>query len=641
MSFLTETKSGKEILVTGNEAIVRGALEAGVRFAAAYPGSPSSEILELLGNVADEIGLYAEWSANEKVALEAAAAAAMAGVRSITAMKQNGVNVASDALLNVNLTGVRAGFVVIICDDPGAISSGNEQDPRWFAKMGEIPLFEPAGHQELKDTVKCAFEISEEISCPVMVRSSTRLSHARGNMITGEIQFTKEIEKPKLLRPFITMPVQFTHNQLINKINKIEQITTIKSTFKFDRYEGPEKPDLIIVTCSTGYQYSHEAIELMKLKDRVGIYKVTTTNPLPRILTNDMLKKTNQFLVVEEVNPFLEESFQVLAAQSGLIDSSYKFFGKATGHIVSSGELNPNIVIDALNNILGTNYKSQPTDYAAKAVKYVKQNAPERQVTFCPGCPHRATYWSIQKAIRKDGRKAVVCGDIGCYTLGMLPAGYQTIDTLLGMGGGVGMANGFGQLGRFGFNQPVLAVAGDSTFFHSVIPALLNATHHETNFTVIVMDNSVTAMTGAQPHPGSIVNAMGKQAKSVSIVNICEALGAQVKVVDPFKIEETTEAIYDMMQIEKGLRVIIAQQPCALYKAKQDVEIAQFDMHVDTDKCIGKDCGCDLYCVSVFKCPGLILDKKSNKAIIDEVQCTGCGVCASICPNDAIIKEVK
>lgn len=635
MSFLIEEETGKEILVSGNEAIVRGALEAGVRFAAAYPGSPSSEILGLLGRLASDVGVYAEWSVNEKVAMEAAAAAAMAGLRSLTAMKQNGLNVASDFLLNVNLTGVTAGFVVVVCDDPGAISSGNEQDPRWFARMGQIPLFEPSGHQELKEMVKWAFEISELIGGPVLIRSSTRTSHAQGNIKLGELPGLTN-GSLEWRRSFVTMPVGSSHRKLLDKLREVRELV---EKYSFDRYEGPDSPELIVVTCGTGYLYADEAVELLGLRDRVGIYKVATTNPIPLKLSTEVFKKTNRFLVIEEVDPFLEEGVKSLAAELSSKIGVKEFYGKATGHIPSVGELNTDIVIEALKGLLDVEYSPRSQDYVGRVEKYVADFVPARDVTFCPGCPHRATFWALQKAKLMDGRNAVICGDIGCYSLGVLPAGYQTLQTLHCMGSGAGLANGLGKLGQFGFDTPVLAVTGDSTFYHSVIPALVNAVHNEANFILIILDNGVTAMTGAQPHPGSNTNAMEQEAPVVDMVKVCEAVGAPVKVTDPFNLGDTTRIVYEMMQIPKGVRVIVARQACALYKQK-GMEFTRYKMHVDLDKCIGKECGCDVFCVRNFKCPGLVFNKKLGKVQIDEALCSGCGVCAQICSRGAIIRGV-
>ena len=299
--------------------------------------------------------------------------------------------------------------------------------------------------------------------------------------------------------------------------------------------------------------------------------------------------------------------------------------------------MTPDIVIKTLNDILGCDYQARPADYAEEALAAAAGMAPGRQMGFCAGCPHRATYWAVKNALALDGRDGFVLGDIGCYGMGMMPAGFGQMKTLHAMGSGTGLANGFGQLGRFGLDQPVLAVCGDSTFFHAAIPALINARYNGADFVLLLLDNSATAMTGFQPHPGTGRTAFGEQAPVVDIPALCKALGAKVEIQDPFDLKATTEAICRLMQDDEGVKVLVLKQVCALVRGKE--QKALFNVRVDPERCIGESCGCDRLCTRVFKCPGLVWDAGIGKTRIDEAICTGCGVCAEICPQSAILKE--
>ena len=634
MSILSKDSPGEKTLLMGNEAIARGAIEAGVQVCAAYPGNPSSEIIGSLSQVAGELGIYVEWSVNEKVALEVATSASFAGLRGLTAMKQNGLNVASDFLFNLNLTGSRGGLVVVVCDDPSALSSTNEEDSRLYAKMCNLPLLEPSTVQEAKMMTQWAFDLSEDLGLPCLIRSVTRLSHARGNVELGSIPKNRPIPKFDTSCPIIPQPVMETHKALHNKIR------TCQDRFEespFNLYYGPKRPDLLVVTCGPGWMYVREALVNLGAENRTGIVKLATTWPLPKAFLTEHLNKANRILFVEEVDPFLENNIKEFCAQSADELGVKTFLGKASGNLPNIGEINPDIVTRAIQQVLDEPYEPRSPQYAREAEEAVSQLVPLRELGFCAGCPHRATYWSVKNALAMDGRDGIVLGDIGCYTLGVRPAGFSQVKTCHAMGSGIGLANGFGHLEKFGLNQPVLTVCGDSTFYHAAIPALVNARYNQSNFLMLILDNSATAMTGFQPHPGTGRTATGTEVPVIDIEALCKALGARVQVKNPFDVQDTTETIYKLLQDQDGINVLILRQECALIRAKR--QNALYKVRVNQERCIGQECGCNRRCTRIFKCPGLIWDTAKGKAQIDEAICTGCGVCAEICPQSAILKE--
>ncbi len=640
MSHLTDEKAGSRYLYMGNDAIVRGALEAGLNVAAGYPGTPSSEIIENLAKIAKEKNLYIEWSINEKVALEVAAAASFAGLSAMAVMKQPGLNVASDFLLHLSASGTRGPMVLLSADDPGALSSVNEGESRHYAKLMEIPLLEPGDFQEAKDMTKWAFELSDTIKNVVLLRTVTRLSHASGTVITGELPKTDKNAFFKhdgfIIDPnegtMMSAPVDYKHTL---QQQKLKQATELFEDSPFNTYEGPENPEVLIITSSICSLYSREAVNLLGAEDKVGILKLGTTWPLPPRLMEKNLKRCEKIFFVEEVLPFLEEEVKILAAEISAEIGVKKFYGKKDGLLPSTNEMNPNKVVDALGKILESDYQGAGQEYTQRATEISFMGSPNREATFCPGCPHRASFWTINTALTMDNRSGFVCGDIGCYSMGVLPAGFSTIKTLHAMGSGTGIASGFGKLEQFGMDQPVISVCGDSTFFHSAISPLMNAVHNESNITMIVLDNSGTAMTGFQPHTGLTVDAMGNDRPKIDIPSICRAMNIGVEVCDPFDIEHTRSTLFHLIE-QKGVNVLVMKQSCALSPEKKAKK--KFEMKVDTDKCKGETCGCSRICTRIFACPGLIWDNENNQSKIDDIMCAGCGVCTSVCPNGAIIR---
>jgi indolepyruvate ferredoxin oxidoreductase alpha subunit len=643
MPLIDIDNQGKNQLFIGNEAIARGALEAGIGFAAAYPGTPSSEILGSLADVAKRQNIYVEWSVNEMVALEAAAAASFAGIRALTAMKMNGLNVVSDFLSGLVLSGIgKKGLVMMVGDDPAAHSSSSEEDSRNIARWFDIPMLEPGDFQEAKDMTKWAFDLSEELGTIVLLRSVTRIAHARGNVMLGQLpKITNTARFENIadplntgVTPLMTIPCSIRHAFQHMKLDRAREKFEVSA---FNKYIGPEKPDLLLVTCGGGWLYCQDAVNALKLEKRVGILKLGTIWPLPEKLVNSCLGKTSKVLFIEETDPFLEGAIMEYSASLPPESRRNIFYGKSTKNLNPYGELTPDVVIKALTEILGIEYQSRDAEYEKEAAATPGDYTFERILTFCPGCPHRASYWAIKNALRADGRDGFVTGDIGCYNMAVGPAGFFMNRTHQCMGAGAGLANGFGQLGRFGFNQPVISVVGDSTFFHSIVPAVINGVHNKSNFILVVLDNSATAMTGFQPHPGTSETAMNEPGPKVSIEDICRAIGARVVICDPFDLKGTTAALLDLLEQNDGIRVAVMRRTCELVRGKK--EKRPYKVTVDSRLCLGESCGCNRLCNRVFMCPGLVWDAKAGKTVIDEVICNGCGVCADICPEGAIVRE--
>lgn len=634
MKMVSHISGGFELLLQGNEAIARGALEGGAVFYAGYPGNPSSEIMETLAHASSDLPIYVEWSVNEKVALEAATAASFSGCRALTSMKQNGVNVVSDFLTNLTLSGTKGGLVLVTCDDPGGISSTNEEDARAFARMADIPLLEPATPQEALEMTRWAFELSEHIGNLVMVRSVSRLSHTRSNVLIGDLPDFDVRPAFDTDFSFHTFPPVAKHEGRLEKLNRARDLFEVSS---FNHYSGPVAPRLLVISSGCAWNYVVEAIEILDLKDQIGILKLGAAWPLPKGLIKRHIKTCNQILFVEEVDPFLEDCVKSFAADLGEEIGLKKFFGRGSGHISFCGELSPAHLIDLFEDILGGH--KMDNSYADKVSSMVKDSLPPREFGFCPGCPHRASFYAIKTALAWDNRDGFVSGDIGCYTLGIWSTGFFQAKSVHAMGSGIGLACGYGKLERFGFDQPVITVCGDSTFFHAAIPALINAKFNKADILLLILDNSATAMTGFQPHPGTGKTAMGEPTDPVDIVALCRSLGIEAGVADPYEMKDTARNIYRFIK-KSGPQVLVLRRRCALVQGREGGGFS-YNMHVNHSRCIGEECGCGRYCTRVFRCPGLIWDMDAQKAVIDEVICVGCGVCADICPQGAIEKTEK
>jgi len=627
-----EHNSSQKFLL-GNEAIVRGALEAGINFAAGYPGTPSSEIIENLAKYAKELNLHVEWSTNEKVATEGAAAAAIAGLRTMAAMKNAGLSVALDFLTHLSLTGLGdegGSMAVVVCDDPDGHSSGDETDSRWLARFAYAPLLEPSSVQEARDIIQVAYDLSERFKCYVMLRSYTRLSHASSIVKMGDVIRSNRkahSNTEACLTPYLARP---RHDVVLKRLAEIE--TEFESS-PLNEYMGPDDPELTIVASGSGVPSASEAVELLGLEKSVGILKLATLWPFPKKLVQKCLRNVSKVLVVEEVDPFVETLVKEVLFENRHQDQAV--YGKLSGHIPGYGEINPDRVLDALCSVLKLKYQHTSEQYSKALSETEDKLLISRGLIWCPGCPHRATFWALNKALKSDKREVYVTGDIGCYTLDVFPEGKCQMNLLHAMGSGIGLAAGLGQLGKFGHEQPIVSICGDSTFFHSSIPALINAVYNKSNMVHIVLDNDATAMTGFQAHPGVGYNAIGEPAVRIDIENLCRSLGIQVDVSDPFDIKATTKKIRNLINVKGGVRVLIVKRVCELLRTKRD-KVKPYKVTVHEDNCKGKKCA---ICYSDFRCPAFVQDQETGKSMIRDDVCPGCGVCVSVCPHKAITKE--
>lgn len=626
---------GRRLALTGNEAIARGALEAGVSFASSYPGSPTAEVLGTLSRVAAQFNLYAEWSVNEKVALEGAAAASFTGLRSLVVMKADGLNVALDFLGALGLSGIKGGLVLVVGDDPSAHSSVREEDSRNICKAIHLPVVEPSSVQDAKDMTREAFKLSEDLALPVVMRCVTRVCHASGDVELGD--FNGPDREPAFDRNdrLITFGIKLHALQE----QKLSRASEMANSPWLNNYSGPNSAGRLVICSGPSYLYALEALEMLGLGESTGVLRVGMTWPLPEKLILSHLKKSTEVIFAEEVEPFLEDNVMSLAARHWHELGQINFYGKRSGHVAGPngagiGELDPDILALSLSKIFGLDFTAAGSN-AKPELKNLGFTMPERELALCAGCPHRASFWSIRTALELDGRGGIVLGDIGCYTLGIARTGYHLLQTVHCMGAGLGIAGGMGQLSRFGFEKPVITVLGDSTFYHAGLPALVNARYNKANFMCVLLDNETTAMTGHQPHPGRQLTAMGEAAETVYMEDLIRGIGIPYRIADPYSVEAATQAVYEMMQ-EEGPRVLILRRICALagVKGKQKKRA-----YVQEDKCIGDECGCGRFCSRVFACPANIWDSKKEKAYIDEAICNGCGVCASLCPNKAIVLE--
>lgn len=588
--------------VMGNGAIALGALAAGVNLVAGYPGTPSSEILETISKYPHD-GVHIEWSVNEKAAMEVAAAAAYSGARAMVTMKQVGLNVAADPLMSLAYVGVKGGMVIVSADDPGPISSQTEQDTRRFADFCRIPVFDPSSPEEAFSMIKDAFEYSEKYRTPVLFRPTTRVCHAYASVETPEYAGPKEYEGfVKDSKTWVIFPrLSFANHAMIEKRN-VEMGKDL-SGYCGNTVEGGNSKKAVI-TSGISYAYTKE---YLKGYPDVKLIKLATAYPFPEELVLKALDGVDEVLCIEELSPFIEEQVLKLAGKHHL---QLKVSGKLDGKVQPSGELSTDKAAVILSDFLGIQCVKSGYDLSdAPAL-------PIRPPVLCAGCPHRASFYAVKQAMK--GRKAYFCGDIGCYTLGnAMPL--DMVDTCLCMGAGITMAQGFhwtdGDGVCFGF-------VGDSTFFASGMTGVVNAVYNNADMVLCVLDNSTTAMTGHQPHPGIGRNLMGQIVDKVDIAKVLEGIGVKKTVtVNPLDLDASVKAVQECADIP-GVKAVIFKSPCiAISKPTAKCTIS--------DKCV--QCK---KCIREIGCPALII--ADDKVTIDSGLCTGCGLCAQICPVNAI-----
>ncbi len=632
MAAINSYEPGTSHFLLGNEAIARGALERGINFVTGYPGTPSSEIVPALAQCAAKGRLHAEWSTNELAAVEGAAAAATAGLISLSAMKNAGLSLALDFLTHLSYTGLGpqgGACLMVVCDDPHGHSSGDETDSRWLARFATAPMVEPMTGQQAVELVKYAFDLSQKHAAFVFYRGYTRLSHASNPITMGELPQgapKAASDSAVSLNPYLSID---KHQALLAKM---EAIRADFELCPFNAYQGPDNPELVVVASGAGHVAAAEALEVLGLEARVGLLSLATIWPLPAGFITRHLRNAPKVLVLEEVDPFLETCIKEALADAGL--GGIPVYGKGSGHVPMAGEMTPDRALKALARLFGLEVPERDAAYERLIREEVAPLVISRGLSWCAGCPHRASFWCLGKAIKADGRDAYVTGEIGCSTLDVFPEGKEQIKLLHSMGSGTGTAAGLGQLKPFGYEQPVVAVCGDSSFFHSSVPRLINAVYNQADMLQIILDNSATAMTGFQPHPGTGNTAENAPAPALDVAKVCESIGCQVTIADPFEVRATTKAMRELMG-KPGVQVLILRRTCELVRMKA-AKSHPFRIVIDQEKCKGAECA---VCSRDFRCPALYLDPVSGKSAFKEQICSGCGVCVEICPFKAISKQ--
>jgi indolepyruvate ferredoxin oxidoreductase alpha subunit len=595
-----------KVLMSGNEAVARGAYEYGIRFASGYPGTPSTEIMETFAQYPD---VYAEWSPNEKVALEVGIGAALAGGRAMVVMKHVGVNVAADPLFTVSYTGTNGALVIVTADDPALHSSQNEQDNRNYAKFAKIPMLEPSDSQEAKDFIKLAFEISERFDTPVFLRTTTRVSHSKSlvhieDPIPWEDKTQIKINTPK----YVMVPM----NARVRRVEvekRTQRLKEFAETFVENRLEIND-PEVGIITSGMPYHYAKDVFP------KLSCLKLGMVYPLPINLIRDFASRVRQLYVIEELDPFIEE--QIKAAG---IDVK----GKAI--FPYTGEFDPGVIE---KGITGKNLST---------VCIPDVPIPSRPPNLCSGCPHRGLFYVLGKL------KTFVTGDIGCYTLSFMKP-LEGLHSCVCMGAGIGMAHGMGKALNDKGRGKVVGVIGDSTFIHSGITSLLNMSYNKSDAVIVICDNRTTAMTGMQEHPGTGYTLLGEKTKDIDLETLLSALGIEsVRVVDPYDINTTRTVIKEELS-RSGTSVVISRRSCILFK--RHVTDSRKPLKIDADKCIGCRICIGLGCPPISwrkleNLPAESIKRKTKKqdgiAFIDSNICNGCTVCQQLCKAGAIIEE--
>lgn len=583
----------------GNEAIALGAVKAGVNFVCGYPGTPSTEVLETIAkkNTGD---IFVEWSINEKAAMEAAAGASYAGARVLMTCKQVGLNVAADPLMSLSYIGTNGGMVILVADDPGPISSQNEQDTRHFGKFSNLPVLDPSSPEEAFEMVQYAFELSEKMKLPVFLRPTTRICHACASIEVNEDKYIHTADGFKKDPKWVIFPALAYKNHVMLE-QKQNEMSELFSTLSYNSVTG--EGEIGIAAGGVTYSYVKEAIKNFGINAKV--LKVGTPYPFPEKLALNFLEGLKKVIVLEELDAVIEDSLIYLCGKKHI---NCNIFGKNTLSVPNAGEFSVEIAEKSLAEFFEINYK--------KDIPNADIPLPFRPPVLCAGCPHRASFYACKIALK--GQKAVYSGDIGCYTLGNAKP-LDMVDTCLCMGAGITIAQGLHEIENDTKN---LAFIGDSTFFASGITGIINAVYNNHDITVIILDNSTTAMTGHQPHPGTGMNLMKSPTECVNIEAVLKGCGVKfIRTEDPLDLESSVKAVKEATEFN-GVSAVIFKSPCiALFKPVKKYQI--------NDKCIK----CKK-CIREVGCPAISTD--SNKVTIDSTLCTGCGLCSQICPCEAI-----
>lgn len=605
----------KEFLM-GNEAIALGAIAAGVNLVSGYPGTPSSEVLETIAKHRSS-DTYVEWSVNEKAAMEVAAGAAYAGARSMVTMKQVGLNVASDPLMSLEYIGVKGGMVILVADDPGPISSQTEQDTRHFSAFSKLPCFDPCSAQEAYEMIPEAFNYSEKYNTPVFLRPTTRVCHGYASV---DVKDTEEYTRHtpdgfvKDSKRWVIFPRLSYQNHI-----KIEERNVVLSD-DFSSYhrnriypacEQNQTSKKGIISGGISFTYALESLEELGM---VRLFKVATPHPFPEKMALEFLDGLDEVLCLEELDPVLENELTRICGKHHL---PVNIYGKLSHHVKNAGENTRDSVHKNIMDFLSIKSATSDKTDADTVSRENPPALPVRPPVLCAGCPHRASFYAVKSAMK--GKKTIFCGDIGCYTLGnAMPL--DMVDTCLCMGAGLGIAQG---VGRIEPDTSCFAFVGDSTFFASAIPGVVNAVYNQADMTLIILDNSTTAMTGHQPHPGTGRTMMGDVVAKINIEAVLRGIGLTVvETVNPLDYQSAVDCV-QRVSAESGVKAIIFKSPCIAI-TKPDVS-----MTVNSAQCI--QCK---KCIRELGCPALIV--KDGKVAIDSALCTGCGLCAQLCPVSAI-----
>lgn len=602
---------GTRLTLMGNEAIARGVIEAGVKVITGYPGTPSSEVIMTLQRYSNQVDMYVEWAVNERVAFEIAYGAAISGLRAMVTMKAPGLNVASDPLLSAAYSGIDGGLVVLVADDPGPHTTQTEQDSRWYAKLAKLPMISPSSPQEAKDYTKIAFDLSEEVNLPIILRTTTRVNHTVGDVVLGEIKVINR--EPKFTRDpprFVRAGMKWNlerHRWLNTQLSRVESVS---EKYSLNTVEG--SGGLCVVTEGVAYNYVKELVIEHNLNAR--IIKLGLLYPFPKKFLVKALEGCRELVVIEELDPYLEENLKTLLFD---IDLRIPVRGKTTDHVPLEGELSKHVVEKALG--LPPKIPSIPV-----------VQVPPRPPPLCPGCPHRFSFIALKIALSKKKLKfseVPIIGDIGCYALSVYPP-IDLLWTEHSMGASISMAAG---IKIAGFKRPIIAVIGDSTFYHAGIQSLIEAVNKKVDLLVLILDNNVVAMTGHQSTPAWNVSEAGREMKPILIEDVVKAVGPEeVTIVDPYNLDEMINVLENALS-KPGVRVVIARHPCALLEAR--TRGVTFKYRIERDLCKG----CKA-CLTATGCPAILME--ASKALVIEEDCNGCGLCAKFCAFGAI-KPVK